>query len=165
MVRVAITGHVHLSDETATWVVDALRRRLSQLVGSGVHGITCLAPGVDQLFARVVLGLPGTFEVVLPARDYPARMRAEGSGEEFQALLSHATDVEMMPYETSTRDAYVAASETMLSRCDLLLAAWDGNPSRRPGDTADVVRLAHTHKLPVEILWPVPRPAAARDPG
>lgn len=34
-------------------------------------GVTCLARGADQIFARVVLDLGGTVEVVLPAAGEP----------------------------------------------------------------------------------------------
>jgi hypothetical protein len=75
--------------------------------------------------------------------------------------------VETMPFERSSRDAYLAASETMLSRCDLLLAVWDGEPSRNVGDTAHVVERAREHDVPVEVLWPPapPGPAAPATPA
>jgi hypothetical protein len=65
-----------------------------------------------------------------------------------------------MPFETSSRAAYLAASEAMLDRCDLLLAVWNGSPSRRVGDTADVIAKARERHLPVEVLWP-PEPAGS----
>lgn len=154
MQRIGVTGHVNVSDDVAAWVVRALTERLSQERRRRVHGVTCLAQGPDQLFARVILDLNGTFEVVLPARDYPQRMVAAGNGAAFEELLGRATAVETMPFERSDRDAYLAASEVMLSRCDLLLAIWDGGPSRRLGDTAHVVARAHERSLPVEVIWP-----------
>jgi hypothetical protein len=152
--RIAVTGHVDVPEDVVRWVVPALTERLGRVVGPSLHGITCLAWGADQLFASVVLALRGTFEVVLPARDYAHAMDAAGHGETFRALLGRASAVETMPYERSSREAYLAASEAMLNRCDLLLAVWNGGPSVRVGDTADVVAKAHERKVPVEVLWP-----------
>lgn len=154
MRRFGVTGHVDVSEDVAAWVAAALTQRLGRTRGAPVHGITCLARGADQLFARVILSLRGTFEVVLPALDYTQVMVAAGDGDEFCELLSRATAVETMPFEQSSREAYVAASEAMLNRCDLLLAVWDGAPSRALGDTADVVQRAGERRLPVEVLWP-----------
>jgi hypothetical protein len=160
--RVGITGHVDVSEENARWIIDALTLRLQDAVGQGWQGITCLARGADQLFAKAVLALKGSYDVVLPAADYEQRMIADGEGQPFADLLARANGVQTMPYPTSSRRAYLAASEAMLSRCDLLLAVWDGRPSRRMGDTADVVERAQALKIPVTVIWP---PGAARGAG
>jgi hypothetical protein len=161
--RIGVTGHVALPEDVASWVAAALARRLGSLPSGPLHGITCLARGADQLFARAVLALRGTFEVVLPAADYGQMMIDAGHGEDFRELLRRAQAVETLPFASSCREAYLAASEAMLDRCDLLLAVWDGRPSRRMGDTADVVRLARERELPVEVFWP-PLPSSSGAP-
>ena len=154
MHRIALTGHVNVSDDVAEWLAATLAARLGRILEPPVHGITCLAKGADQVFVRAIISLSGTFEVVLPAHDYTRWMMGTGDGTTFCELLEQASAVEIMPFEKSSRDAYLAASEAMLSRCDLLLAVWDGDPSRRIGDTADVVKKARERDLPVEVLWP-----------
>jgi hypothetical protein len=154
MARIGITGHVDVSDETAGWVLDALTKRLQELTGPGWHGITCLARGADQIFASVVLALKGSYDVVLPAEDYQRRMVEDDEGGPFLDLLARARDVQTMPYPTSNRAAYLAASESMLDRCDMLVAVWDGRPSRAVGDTADVVSKARARRIPVTVVWP-----------
>lgn len=154
MLRIAVTGHVEVSDDVAAWVHEALEGRLRQEGAGKVHGVTCLAEGTDQLFAQVVLALKGTIEVILPARDYARQIVRVGNRAEFEELLSRASAVQTMPFDESGRDAYLAASEEMLGRCDLLLAIWDGRPSQRTGDTADVVAKARERAVPVEVLWP-----------
>jgi hypothetical protein len=152
--RIAVTGHVDVSEDVAKWVVTKLTERLGGVLGPRVHGITCLAKGADQIFATVILTLRGTFEVVLPAHDYHESMVHAEDGERFTQLLARASRVETMPFDRSSRAAYLAASEEMLDRCDVLLAVWDGNPSRDVGDTADIVRKARERDVPVEVLWP-----------
>jgi hypothetical protein len=171
--RIGITGHVNVSEDVARWVTTALTERLGRISGvrpgghpggrHRLHGVTCLAAGADQIFARVVLALHGTFDVVLPARDYAVRMAETDNAAAFRELLGRARHVDTMPFATSSRNAYRAASEAMLHRCDLLLAVWDGAPSRNLGDTADVVALAREREVPVEVLWPAESPDA--EPG
>lgn len=164
MTRIAVTGHVDVSDEVARWVVQALTERLQHVLAPRLIGVTCLAKGADQLFAQVILALHGTLDVVLPARDYARVVAEAGAGDSFSALLSQASSVRTMPFETSDRTAYLAASEAMLDQCDLLLAVWNGLPSRNTGDTADVVAKARERRLPVEVLWP-PTPVGAPGRG
>ena len=153
MPSIGITGHAGLSDASAALVFASLTDALREY-GTPLHGVTCLARGADRIFARAVLALDGTFEVVLPAEDYRHRVVAGDGVNEFDELIGRAVAVHTMPFENSGREAYVAASEDMLDRCDLLLAVWDGIPSRQPGDTADVVDTARRRRIPVRVLWP-----------
>lgn len=165
MTSIAVTGHVDVSDDVARWVVKALTQRLEHVLGQQLRGITCLAKGTDQLFAQVVLSLHGTLDVVLPAQDYARVVTEAGAGDSFHALLSRASSVRTMPFETSGRTAYLAASEAMLDRCDVLLAVWNGRPSRAVGDTADVVAKARERQVPVEVFWPATPAAAPATPA
>src|SRR5947199_4245898 len=129
MSRIAVTGHIRLSHGTAALVSATLTATL-RLRAAGhrgaVHGITCLARGADQIFARAVLAVEGTFEVVLPALDYRDRVFTGPDRAEFDDLLDLASGVEVLRFERSCRRAYRAAGEAMLSRCDVLFAVWDG---------------------------------------
>ncbi|HZN71312.1 MAG TPA: hypothetical protein VFC00_06465 [Micromonosporaceae bacterium] len=154
MARIGVTGHVSLSADSVEPVYRLLLRALRRHAGPDLHGVTCLARGADRVFARAVLALGGTFEVVLPALDYRERVVPPTERGEFDDLLDQASQVSCMRFAQSSRDAYVAASEELLRRSDLLLAVWDGQPSRRRGDTADVVRTARRWRLPVSVLWP-----------
>lgn len=164
MLRIAVTGHVHVSAAVAQWVLKALQDRLRREDVRRIHGVTCLAEGTDQIFARAVLALNGTFEIVLPARDYARQVVRGTNRAEFEELVRLATTVRTMDFDESGREAYLAASEEMLRHCDLLLAIWDGRPSRQTGDTADVVARARERGLPIEILWPE-RDAGAESTG
>ncbi len=136
MVRIGITGHSNLTDDTAELV-----------------GVTCLARGADQVFARVVLELGGSLEVVLPAADYRDRKVKPDNAAEFDGLIANAS-VHTMPFTESNRDAYMAASEHVLSIVDKLVAVWDGGPSGGHGGTADVVEAAGKRGLDVTVVWP-----------
>jgi hypothetical protein len=117
-------------------------------------GISCLAQGSDQIFARVVLEHGGAVEVVLPAADYRERKIEPDNLAEFDDLMSRARVVRTLPCVKSDRDAYMAASEEMLDSVDSLIAVWDGSPSGGYSGTADVVAAARERGIPVTVVWP-----------
>ncbi|ROT29283.1 hypothetical protein [Micromonospora sp. HM5-17] len=164
MPRIGVTGHVLLADGTAELIYARLAEELRPYAGSGLHGITCLADGADQLFARAVLALDGTYEVIIPATDYRERAVHRDNLADFDELLDRATTVSIMPFARSGRRAYLAASMELLNRCERLIAVWDGLPSADVGDTADVVRAARERDIPVTVLWPDGARRGARTP-
>lgn len=152
--RIGVTGHVLLADGTAALVYRCLTEALRPHAGGDLHGVTCLANGADQIFARAVDALKGTFDVVLPAPDYRRVALSANERRRFDRLLRRAATVSVMPFETAGPDAYLAASEEMLRRVDALFAVWDGKPSEVAGSTADVVRRAEKAGMPVTVFWP-----------
>ena len=151
--RIGITGHTNLADDSIPLVADAIRAALAPH-GADVVGVTCLARGADQVFARVVLELGGAVEVVLPAEDYRPRQVEPDNAAEFDELIGKATTVRTMPFPESGRHAYMAASEYVLDHVDAMVAVWDGGPSGGYGGTADVVDAARARSLPVTVVWP-----------
>lgn len=154
MPRIGVTGHTDLSGEDAALMLKTLTEVLRQYPSPDLHGVTCLARGADQLFARAMIAARGTYEVVLPAEDYQERIVGKAGRKSFDELLRKATAVRTMPFRRSNRRAYFAASTDMLDRCDLLFAVWNGEPTRRLGDTAHVVSVARQRRMPVEVFWP-----------
>jgi hypothetical protein len=154
VVHIGITGHVLLGAGTAELVDGALREALIPWAGPGLVGVTCLAPGSDQIFARVVLELGGRLEVVLPAPDYrETKIDAENEAE-FDRLLRAASTVRFTGHRSSGPDAYLAASKAVITRSARLVAVWDGSSNRPPGATDYAVAHAHWVGIPVEIVWP-----------
>ncbi len=153
-VRVAITGHTDLTVETAEAIYRDLVGYLDGLGSTAVTGLTCLAEGADQLFARAVLAAGGGLEVILPAPDYREQVLRREQQQTFDALLIRADSVTFASMTTSGRDAYSAANRKLLQRADCLVAVWDGNPDDSIGGTAVTVRQATEQGMPVTVLWP-----------
>jgi hypothetical protein len=153
MTRVGITGHADLAPDLVCAITAALRQILAQ-AGAPLVGVTCLARGADQLFARQVLDLGGQIEVIVPAADYRDRKVSADNLTEFDELIAKAAQVRVMPRERSDRTAYQAASEAMLASVDEMIAVWDGRPADAPGGTGDVVRIARKRNLPLTVVWP-----------
>ena len=154
MIRIGVTGHSNLTPESTELVLSALLDALEPHAGDGLHGITCLAAGADQLFARAVLDLGARYDVILPAPDYRDAVVKPANRADFDALLADASNVRVMPFETSGREAYMAASEALVTSSECLLAVWDGQPSDGRGGTADVVAHARPTGIPVDVIWP-----------
>ncbi|SDU32624.1 hypothetical protein [Jiangella alkaliphila] len=151
--RIAVTGHRELDPATTQLVDDAIRERLAQVRADGLAGISCLADGADQVFARAVLDAGGRLVAVVPAAEYRAGLPAEAHAA-YDALLAEAAEVRRLEFTKSDPEAHMAASRHLLRHADLLYAVWDGRPARGWGGTADVVREARELGLPVEVIWP-----------
>ena len=152
MYRIAISGHRGLPSPTARLVDQALRAALAERAPQ-VTGLSCLADGTDQIFARAVTDLGGTLEAVIPATDYRERLPAE-SHPQYDELVARAVAVHRLPFTESTPQSHMAASELMLDQADELYAVWDGKPARGYGGTADVVAYAREHGIAVRVIWP-----------
>jgi len=152
MYRIAISGHRGLPAPTARLVDEAIRAALAGQA-SDVTGISCLADGADQIFARAVTDLGGTLEVVIPAAQYREGLPAD-SHPGYDDLLAQAAAARQLPFTESTSESHMAASKLMVDAADELYAVWDGKPARAYGGTADVVAYAREHGTPVRVIWP-----------
>ena len=152
MYRIAISGHRGLPAPTASLVDQAIRAALAERTPE-VTGLSCLADGADQIFARAVTELGGTLEAVIPATEYREKLPAD-SRPAYDDLLAQATDVHRLPFTESTSESHMAASKLMVDGADELYAVWDGKPACGYGGTADVVAYAREHGTPVRVIWP-----------
>jgi hypothetical protein len=151
MPRIAVSGHRGLPARTQQLVDQAIRAALDSQ--QELVGLSCLADGADQIFARAVLDNGGQIEVVVPATHYREGLPADAHPE-YDRLLARAARVHRMPFAESTAEAHMAASRFMLDRAEQLWAVWDGKPARGYGGTADVVNCAQGIGLPVRVIWP-----------
>jgi hypothetical protein len=116
-------------------------------------GLSLLADGADQIFARAVLEAGGAIEAVIPAAEYRDGL-PPGARDEYDALLAKAVTVHRLPFTGSTSESHMAASEFMIDHAEELWAVWDGKPARGYGGTADVVAYARLSGVPVRVIWP-----------
>jgi hypothetical protein len=154
--KVAVTGHMELSEETVPLVRAALERLLRMFEPSGLVGLSCVAAGADSLFAESVLAAGGRLVAVLPSRDYRESTVKPEHSETYDRLTAAADEVVVLPYETVERKAYEAANAVLLDRADRLVAIWDGNPAseEKAGTMAGIVAGARTVGLAVDVVWP-----------
>lgn len=149
---IGITGHRGFPPPTIRLVTQALRDALAEY-GDDLTGVTLLADGTDQLFARAVLDQGGSLEVIVPAAHYRDGLPAE-SHAEYDYLIRRAIKVHRLDFTDSTPESHMAASELMTSMVSELFAVWDQQPARGYGGTADIVAHAREHDCPVRVIWP-----------
>jgi hypothetical protein len=155
LTRVAVSGHRGLSPDVAALVATGIQAELARIAptGPGLTGLSCLADGADQIFARTVLDRGGALEVVVPAEEYRDGLPDHAKAE-YDKLLSRASTVHTCDHRQSTSQAHMHASRLMVDRADHLIAVWDGEPARAYGGTADVVQYAREKRVPVSVVWP-----------
>jgi hypothetical protein len=149
---VGVTGHQSLPPEVQAYVEDRLRKLLADV--PNLIGISSLASGADQLFARVILGLGGTLDVLIPSRDYDKTFKNGHERMAYQALLAKANNKRTLAYSAPSERAFMAAGRQIVDCSDQLIAIWNGQPAKGLGGTADVVAYARARGVPISVIWP-----------
>jgi len=147
-----VTGHRGLLAETTELIDRAVREALTEY-GPEVTGLSNLADGADQIFARAIIDAGGTLEVIIPAKEYRARLPGDAR-QEYDELIARASAVRELPFTASTAESHMAAGKLMIDSADELFAIWDSQPARGYGGTADVVWYARQRGMPVRVIWP-----------
>lgn len=149
--RFGITGHQVLPPTIVDRAVRHWQRVLP--ISADLLGVSSLAEGADQLFAAHVLAAGGELEAILPCEGYASSLRTDDSRARFEKLRRAAGTVITLPHPKPSEQAYLAAGQTLVERCDHLFAIWDGKPARGVGGTADIVAYAKARGRPVTVLW------------
>lgn len=153
--RVGITGHQRLSDATKwPWVQEQIDAILSG-VSRPLIGLTSLAAGADQIFARSVLQHSGILRVIVPFLGYEEKFADEEAQREYHRLIGLADKVETLKLLVSEREAYFRAGKPVVHTSELLVAVWDGRPAAGLGGTGDTVAYAVGLCLPVIHINPM----------
>jgi hypothetical protein len=152
MRQIGITGHQGLRSDTATLVSDALRAELEKR--GPVRGITSLAEGADQIFAKEIIRQGGALIVVIPSADYETTFDTPEALGQYHDLRQSAKEIIELDFGAPGEEAYWAAGKRVVDLSDELFAVWDGEPSGGLGGTADVVGHARRHDVPVSVIWP-----------
>lgn len=116
-------------------------------------GVSCLAAGSDQLFARLLLEAGGVLHTVIPSHGYEQTFGPADLAS-YRRLSSAAAQTVVLDFDEPGETAFHAAGRHIVDRCDLLLAVWDGEPARGLGGSGDIVSYAHDVGRPVTVIWP-----------
>ena len=156
--KVGITGHQHLDDQSAwPWVEAQINGHLSS-IEPPITAVTSLAVGADQMLARLVLARGGRVHAVIPFPDYERTFDADHVTE-YRKMRADAV-MEVMGGAETDEDAYLAAGKRVVDLADVMIAVWDGKPAQGKGGTADVVQYAEQRRVPLVHVNPVARTVA-----
>jgi hypothetical protein len=140
--NIGITGHQKLKDSSLwSWVDIKFDELLSQNTQSLV-GLSSLAIGADQLFAKSVLKNGGSLYAIIPFEDYELKFSEGTHREGYIRLLSKASQIEVLERKESDEISYFNAGKKLVDLSDVLFAVWDGKPAAGLGGTGDVVEYA-----------------------
>jgi len=166
MTCVAFTGHrpnrIHIGAQRIEARLRAALRAVRKgcVPGTKAVALSALAEGSDRLFADAALG--GGFELhaMLPfnSPDYETTFADPATTPVYRALLGRCVKTNV--YHGSLTDqpaAYEEIGRTMATRCDILFAVWDAQPSAGRGGTPEIMQYA------LELGRPVVWIDAARD--
>ena len=168
LVKKAIDAEVEgLFPEESRRKIESVRRAGTTAISFRV--LSPLAEGADRVVARAVLSDPGArLDVVLPLtlEDYLEDFATEESRKEFKELLGRCR--KPVPLRTRRiqddrrdpgdqaelrRDAYRQVGQYVVDHCDVLIAVWDGLPSRGRGGTTEIVQYAQEQNRPIICVW------------
>ena len=141
--NVGITGHQELRGGSWEWVDAAIRKEINNFAAEEVVGVSSLAKGADQLFARIVVEYGYDLIVVLPMLGYRDRFVDNDDKIGFDLLSRKASRVEVLESVfRSDEEAYFEAGKEMVRYSDIVMAVWDGEKAAGLGGTGDVVEYA-----------------------
>jgi len=152
--RIGVTGHQKLPKDGLLVIRTGIRDELQRAVTRDeLVGVTSLAAGADQLFARLVLDVGGSLHIIVPSSNYE-RTFADKDLKDYRELKHSAERVDVLPFSDPNERAFFEAGKRVVDECDELIAVWDGLPAKGLGGTADVVRYAHSRGRVVVVVWP-----------
>ena len=168
LVKKAIDAEVEaLFPEESRQKIERVRRAGTTAILFSV--LSPLAEGADRVVARAVLDYPDAcLDAVLPLalEDYLEDFATEESRAEFEELLDRCKKPVLLRTRRIQderhgpdgqaefrRDAYANAGRYVVDHCDVLIAVWDGQPSRGRGGTAEIVQYAKKQNRPILRVW------------
>ena len=93
----------------------------------------------------------------MPFPDYRSRFADELDAKRYDALLSRASRVEVLPAQASDQAAYLAAGKQIVDRSNEMFAVWNGQPAADVGGTGDIVQYARDVGRLLTVFNPVNR--------
>jgi hypothetical protein len=155
---VGFTGHRHLQDpEKMKKIIGAVLDSLRAEIPGQLVGYSSVAIGADTLFAERWLESGSPWMALLPraADDFKNDFTQVDWSKTF-ALLQRAVRVQSLTgIKEAERDlAYLECGILVVEEADVMIAVWNGKPSRGVGGTADIVANARNLNKPLVLIDP-----------
>ena len=153
---VGFTGHRRLKQPDE---VGALLRELLTSLGKEIPGQlvghSSIAIGGDTLFAEACLASDIPWIALLPLSEGDFKSDfTETDWNKARQLLQSAARVESLVGAKDRNVAYLECGLATVEEADLMIAIWDGEPSRGTGGTAEVVAHARNFGRPLILIHP-----------
>jgi hypothetical protein len=166
LIKIAVCGHRHLDNpEHLLMCIQKVSEMILAVYPDARFQVySCLAEGADRLLAESFIELLDaglTVVLPMPEKEYIHDFKTPGSIEIYRNLAQKARKFVILHHGPKRPLVYQEAARYLLKKCDLLVAVWDGKPSRGPGGTAQTIEIARQRNLP--ILWIHSQPESDMD--
>jgi hypothetical protein len=155
---IGFTGHRHLQDpEKIKKIIGAVLDSLRAEIPGQLVGYSSVAIGADTLFAERWLESESPWMALLPrAEDDFKNDFTQADWAKTFALLQRAVRVQSLTgIKEAERDlAYLECGILVVEEADVVIAVWNGKPSRGVGGTADIVANARNLNKPLVLIDP-----------
>jgi hypothetical protein len=153
---VGFTGHRRLREPDK---IGALLRELLHSLGNEIPGQlvghSSIAIGGDTLFAEACLASNVPWFALLPLAEGDFKSDfSETDWNKARQLLQKAARVESLVGAKDRNVAYLECGLATVEEADIMIAVWDGEPSRGTGGTAEVIAHARTFGRPLILIHP-----------
>ncbi len=153
VLAVGFSGHRKVPDETKSrqLIRDFLAAQRESHHGI-VYGVSSAASGGDQLFAEscLELGIPLRILLPRPAEQFRADFD-DASWQRTVRIMENAVSVEVTGRNESRNEQFYDCGIQTVAESQLLVALWNGLPSRGAGGTQEMV--AYARKIGHPIAW------------
>lgn len=139
---VGVAGHRRFGNPTTGRFVaqacHAILRRIRRASPDCV-ALSPLAEGTDTAFAHAALGLGLALDVIRPHARFGDDFSTAHARHRYRFLRRAARRRVDLAFDCASEDAFEAAMTHVVQSCNLLVVAWDGEPARGRGGTAQAV--------------------------
>ena len=153
VLAIGFTGHRSLKDEhkLRQQIRDFLREQKGAFEGI-VYGVSSAAAGGDQLFGESCLELEIPLRVLLPRPAGQFREDFdEAAWQRTERILKNAVSIEVIGGNQSRKEQFYDCGIQTVAQSQLLVALWDGQPSRGAGGTQEIV--SYAEKIGHPVAW------------
>ncbi len=151
VLAIGFSGHRHIENEAKCRdAVRAFLRSKKETHQGIVYGVSSAASGGDQIFAESCLELDMPLRILLPRPPEQFKTDFDAAGwQRSEAILDKAISVEVTSDSPDRKEQYYDCGIRMVTESQVLLALWDGEPSRGVGGTQEIVSFAEKTGHPV----------------
>jgi hypothetical protein len=153
VLAIGFTGHRSLADETKSReLISRFLAERKAATPATLYGVSSAAAGGDLLFAEscIQLGIP--LRILLPApAEYFRKDFEPATWLRVEQVLKSALSVEVTGDQQLGDERYYECGIQTVQQCQLLIALWDGQPSRGMGGTEEIA--AYAKEVGTPVFW------------
>ncbi len=153
VLAIGFTGHRSIPDEAKSREsIRGFLREQKAKTQAIVYGVSSAAAGSDLLFAESCIELEIPLRILLPLpREEFKQDFDPATWLRVEAVMSKAVSVEVTGGGENRNEAYYECGVDTVQQSQLLIAVWDGEPSRGMGGTQEIKEFAE--KMGKPVIW------------